>query len=191
MFFKKLGNLKFKFRLKEPFWNFPWVFLLDKYSSPKFCFHHLAPCNALGLNWWMESLNTKSLNTKGWILADEMIFISVSKQRTLPPWTQVVNWMHIRSLEDVLDVFSTSYMRSIYALCSGGSCVHSSYFSFLYDLIFGCKHDSINFTIESIRSFFNWFIDSTAELNIFSPTSSMLASSSIFTFSSCCKVKKY
>lgn len=128
---------------------------------------------------------------KGWILADEMIFIAVSKQRTLPPWTQVVNWMHIRSLEDVLDVFSTSYMRSIYALCSGGSCVHSSYFSFLYDLIFGCKHDSINFTIESIRSFFNWFIDSTAELNIFSPRSSMLASSSIFTFSSCCKVKKY
>ena len=40
------------------------------------------------------------------------------------PWTQDVNWTQIRHLEDILDVFWTSYVRSVYALCPGGSTCH-------------------------------------------------------------------
>ena len=36
------------------------------------------------------------------------------------PWTQGVNWTYIRRSEDAQDVFWTSYVRSIYALCPGG-----------------------------------------------------------------------
>ena len=37
-----------------------------------------------------------------------------------PPWTQDVNQTYILLLEGVLDVFWTSYVRSIYVLCPGG-----------------------------------------------------------------------
>ena len=37
-----------------------------------------------------------------------------------PPWTQEVNLLYIRSSEEVLDVFWTSYVRLIYVLCPGG-----------------------------------------------------------------------
>ena len=37
--------------------------------------------------------------------------------KRLTPYTQEVNWTYIRRSEDVLDVFWTSYVRSIYALC--------------------------------------------------------------------------
>ena len=36
------------------------------------------------------------------------------------PQTQDVNWMYIRRLEDVQDVFWTSYVSSIYVLCLRG-----------------------------------------------------------------------
>ena len=36
------------------------------------------------------------------------------------PWTQEVNWRSIRRSEDALNVFWTSYVRSIYFLCPGG-----------------------------------------------------------------------
>ena len=36
------------------------------------------------------------------------------------PWAQDVNWTYIRRSEDILEVFWTSYVRSIYVLCSGG-----------------------------------------------------------------------
>ena len=36
-------------------------------------------------------------------------------------WTQNVNWTYMRSSKDVLDIFWTSYVRSIYVLCSGDS----------------------------------------------------------------------
>ena len=36
------------------------------------------------------------------------------------PWTQDVNWTYTRRSEDALDVFLTSYVRSIYILCPGG-----------------------------------------------------------------------
>ena len=39
------------------------------------------------------------------------------------PWTQDVNWTYIRRLEDIQDVFWTSYVRSIYVLCPGGKAV--------------------------------------------------------------------
>ena len=35
------------------------------------------------------------------------------------PWTQDVNWTYVRHSEDVLHVFWTSYVRSIYVLCPG------------------------------------------------------------------------
>ena len=35
------------------------------------------------------------------------------------PWAQVLNWTYIRHLEDVQDVFWTSYKRSICVLCLG------------------------------------------------------------------------
>ena len=38
----------------------------------------------------------------------------------LPTHTQDVNWTYIRRSEDVLDVFWTSYVRSIYVLCLRG-----------------------------------------------------------------------
>ena len=38
-----------------------------------------------------------------------------------PPWTQDVNQTYILLLEGVLDVFWTSYVRSIYVLCPGGA----------------------------------------------------------------------
>ena len=39
------------------------------------------------------------------------------------PQTQDVNWTYIRRWEDVLDVFWTSYVRSIYVLCLPGLCL--------------------------------------------------------------------
>ena len=33
------------------------------------------------------------------------------------PWTQDINWTYIRRLQDILDLFWTSYVRSIYDLC--------------------------------------------------------------------------
>ena len=45
------------------------------------------------------------------------------------PWTQYVNWTYIRRSEDVLDVFWTSYIRSIYVLCPEG---HFQKYSFIY-----------------------------------------------------------
>ena len=41
------------------------------------------------------------------------------------PYTQDVNWMYIRRSEDVLGVFWTSYVRSIYVLCLRGGLIHS------------------------------------------------------------------
>ena len=40
-------------------------------------------------------------------------------------WTQDVNWTYIRRSEDVQDIFWTPYVRSIYVLCPGGSCLLS------------------------------------------------------------------
>ena len=39
------------------------------------------------------------------------------------PQTQDVNWTYIRRWEDVLDVFWTSYVRSIYVLCLRRLCL--------------------------------------------------------------------
>ena len=39
------------------------------------------------------------------------------------PWTQDANWMYIRRSEDVLNVFLTSYVRSICVFCSGATCI--------------------------------------------------------------------
>ena len=36
-------------------------------------------------------------------------------------WTQDVNWMCIRRSKDVLDIFWTFYIGSIYVLCPGGN----------------------------------------------------------------------
>ena len=35
------------------------------------------------------------------------------------PWTKDVNWTYIRSWQEVLDLFWTSYVRSTYVLCPG------------------------------------------------------------------------
>ena len=39
----------------------------------------------------------------------------------MTPQAQDVNWTYIRRSEDVLDVFWTSYVRSIYVLCLWGN----------------------------------------------------------------------
>ena len=63
-----------------------------------------------------------------------MIIIHVSNQLTewidfrvnwklvlwMSPWAQDVNWTYIRRSEDAMDIFWTSYVRSIYVLCPGG-----------------------------------------------------------------------
>ena len=41
-------------------------------------------------------------------------------QYNIPVDTQNVNWTYIRSSEDILDVFWTSYVRSMYVLCLRG-----------------------------------------------------------------------
>ena len=38
----------------------------------------------------------------------------------LTSWTQDVKWTYMRRLEDVLEVFWTSYVRSAYVLCPVG-----------------------------------------------------------------------
>ena len=51
------------------------------------------------------------------------IFYSPHPSPPTPPphtHTQDVNWTYIRRSEDVLDVFWTSYVRSIYVLCLRG-----------------------------------------------------------------------
>ena len=45
---------------------------------------------------------------------------TLKKQIIETPQTQDVNWTYIRRSEDVLDVFWTSYVRSIYVLCLWG-----------------------------------------------------------------------
>ena len=37
------------------------------------------------------------------------------------PWTQDANWTYIRGSEHIQDVLWTSYVRSIYVLCPGGT----------------------------------------------------------------------
>ena len=36
-------------------------------------------------------------------------------------WPQDVNWTYLKRSEDVLNIFWTSYVRSVYVLCLGGS----------------------------------------------------------------------
>ena len=40
--------------------------------------------------------------------------------RIVTPQTQDINWTYIGRSEDILDVFWTSYVRSIYVLCLRG-----------------------------------------------------------------------
>ena len=47
-----------------------------------------------------------------------------SRSRLRSPLTQDVNWAYIRHSEDVLDVFWTSYVRSINVLSPGGSVLY-------------------------------------------------------------------
>ena len=68
--------------------------------------------NLLTFLYWMQFYISSSLFyfmaiiNKNWISAT--------------PWTQEVNWRSIRRSEDALNVFWTSYVRSIYFLCPGG-----------------------------------------------------------------------
>ena len=52
-----------------------------------------------------------------------IILIIVSIIIILTPWAQDVNWTYVRLSEDVLDIFWTSYIHSIYVLCPGGMIV--------------------------------------------------------------------
>ena len=64
----------------------------------------------------VKSLYRETMNT------NVLCFILASVDRidyTL--WAQEVNWTYIRRSEDVLDVFLTSYVHSIYVLCPGGN----------------------------------------------------------------------
>ena len=47
-------------------------------------------------------------------------------QKHSSPSTQDVNWTYIRRSEDVLDVFWTSYVRSVYVLCLLGYVVYEN-----------------------------------------------------------------
>ena len=49
-----------------------------------------------------------------------IILIIVSIITILTPWVQDVNWAYLRRSEDVLDIFWTSDVHSIYVLCPGG-----------------------------------------------------------------------
>ena len=51
--------------------------------------------------------------------------------REITSWTQDVHWMYIRRSKDVLDIFWTFYLGSIYVLCPGGI-EHSTTYLYLF-----------------------------------------------------------
>ena len=78
--------------------------------------------------WYKFHVSSISGVMTVWILSD--IYVLKWKQpvpdkSTLnsadSPWTQGINWTYIRRSEDVLDVFWTCYVRSIYVMCLRGN----------------------------------------------------------------------
>ena len=71
---------------------------------------------------WANQNPSKNMNYFGrsWfrITAPKMLIFEDSLPLT--SWTQDVKWTYKRRLEDVLEVFWTSYVRSVYVLCPVG-----------------------------------------------------------------------
>ena len=50
----------------------------------------------------------------------EINSVTITLSLATTSWAQDVNWKYIRRSEEAQGVFWTSYVRSIYILCSGG-----------------------------------------------------------------------
>ena len=71
----------------------------------------------------------------------------------ISPQTQDVNWTYIRRSEDVLDVFWTSYVRSIYVLCLWGKKVLKAIVKRISNIFLseGFLHESIPTYSDGLR----------------------------------------
>ena len=124
-------------------WNF-WEQLVRR-TSVKNCF-----C------WWSTTCSRLVVETAeshlGYFSNDftgDMMNIDLS----VTPWTQDVIWTNIRHSEDVLDVFWTSYLRSICFLCLRGKILkekHDSYMTGFSELATRTRAQSSNFTPVSV-----------------------------------------
>ena len=76
--------------------------------------------------WTRKTPNTENFHAISWkellALHDDIINVIQSSSNL----AQDVNFTHIRCSEDVLDVFWTSYVRSIYVLCLRGGASYES-----------------------------------------------------------------
>ena len=73
--------------------------------------------NCLSLLWEGIRINKRFHVISTWIQVVLLWGINLFDH---PPLTQDVNWTYIRRSEDVLDIFWTSYVHSIYVLCLRG-----------------------------------------------------------------------
>ena len=57
-------------------------------------------------------------------MINQPLTVPINQPLTVP---QDINWTYIRRSEIVLDVFWTSYVRSIYILCPGGTFLRKAF----------------------------------------------------------------
>ena len=103
-------------------------------------FHH--KCLA---EWWIR--RWKVLMKTEFSL---VIFFQFSLPRNiwfLYPWIQDVSWTHTRRSEDLLELFWTSYVRSIYVLWPGGK---------EYFLYYSCSENWIKFLGKMFYATSDW-----------------------------------